>query len=395
MTNKSYGLASALTYGTIAIAANFVNKHAMALLPGLPNSVLMLQLSMSVLVVLVLRAGGALRFPVLSLARCWALLPMSLTYAAHAAFVLRSLAALNVAIYNTLKRLTPVMVLVSKAVIERKAPAAHDVRCVALVVGGCILTGAGDLGFDPIAYTLALVCAALQAAYMLLTEYAPGQAPSDAQQRPALPQGHDPGSLQHSSTAHAAMTVHPEGASDHNSKVHISGAGHLGKEDFSNLRNGSSGGAGRSTTSNQEGVAVAAELLWYASLTSLPCVAVVAAASGELPHLPTSLQSASGALGGPLLLVPWLLLVAGVECTLTGSLVWCTRSNDATTTSVVGVLKGVVAVILGMFIMAGNTRCTWLNVLGMSIVMVAGVYYASIKWFSGGVASSGSPAKRT
>ena len=42
------------------------------------------------------------------------LLPLSLSYAAHAVFVLRSLAKLNVAIYNTLKRLTPVLVLVFK-----------------------------------------------------------------------------------------------------------------------------------------------------------------------------------------------------------------------------------------------------------------------------------------
>jgi len=42
------------------------------------------------------------------------LLALSLAYAIHAVFVLRSLAKLNVAIYNTLKRLTPVLVLIFK-----------------------------------------------------------------------------------------------------------------------------------------------------------------------------------------------------------------------------------------------------------------------------------------
>jgi hypothetical protein len=37
-----------------------------------------------------------------------------MAYAAHAAMVLRSLMYLNVAVYNTLKRLTPVLVLVFK-----------------------------------------------------------------------------------------------------------------------------------------------------------------------------------------------------------------------------------------------------------------------------------------
>ena len=53
-------------------------------------------------------------FPGLNGNRCLQLLPLSLAYAAHAATVLRSLRYLNVAIYNTLKRLTPVLVMVIK-----------------------------------------------------------------------------------------------------------------------------------------------------------------------------------------------------------------------------------------------------------------------------------------
>ena len=59
-------------------------------------------------------AVGIVSFPTLNSARGRQLLPLSLAYAAHAAQALRSLRFLNVAIYNTLKRMTPVLVLAFK-----------------------------------------------------------------------------------------------------------------------------------------------------------------------------------------------------------------------------------------------------------------------------------------
>ncbi len=62
-----------------------------------------------------IRAAGQVSFPPFSMPRLQQLLPLSLAYAVHASLVMRSLAKLNVAMYNVLKRLTPVMVLLFKA----------------------------------------------------------------------------------------------------------------------------------------------------------------------------------------------------------------------------------------------------------------------------------------
>lgn len=61
-----------------------------------------------------LRGTGVLHFPSFSAARFSQLLPLSLAYMVHAMLVLRSLLYLNVAVYNTLKRMTPVLVLLFK-----------------------------------------------------------------------------------------------------------------------------------------------------------------------------------------------------------------------------------------------------------------------------------------
>ncbi|KAF5838733.1 hypothetical protein DUNSADRAFT_2277 [Dunaliella salina] len=61
------------------------------------------------------RALGWVELPPLTLKRWLAMAPMSIAYGLHAALVLRALAALNVPMYNTLKRTTPMMVLVCKA----------------------------------------------------------------------------------------------------------------------------------------------------------------------------------------------------------------------------------------------------------------------------------------
>ncbi len=88
-------------------------RHAVSKLP-LPTAILFVQLATTVLALRATAAFGLLRLPPLTAARAKQLLPISLCYALHAALVLWSLAFLNVPMYNTLKRTTPVLVLVFK-----------------------------------------------------------------------------------------------------------------------------------------------------------------------------------------------------------------------------------------------------------------------------------------
>lgn len=61
---------------------------------------------------------------------------------------------------------------------------------------------------------------------------------------------------------------------------------------------------------------------------------------------------------GPINFTVWLVFTAVAECALTGCMVWCAHVTSAVTTSLVGVLKGVVAVVLGFFLLGESLGST-------------------------------------
>ena len=60
------------------------------------------------------QALRVIQLPPLSAAKAWALLPVTLLYISNVALALLGLQTLNIPMYNTLKRLTPVLVLGAK-----------------------------------------------------------------------------------------------------------------------------------------------------------------------------------------------------------------------------------------------------------------------------------------
>ncbi len=58
---------------------------------------------------------------------------------------------------------SPFDALSKQAVYERKMPGTAESCCVALIVSGCVIAGAGDLTFSLAGYGTALLCAAVQA----------------------------------------------------------------------------------------------------------------------------------------------------------------------------------------------------------------------------------------
>eukprot|EP00201_Polytomella_parva_P021265 CAMPEP_0175045568 /NCGR_PEP_ID=MMETSP0052_2-20121109/4504_1 /TAXON_ID=51329 ORGANISM="Polytomella parva, Strain SAG 63-3" /NCGR_SAMPLE_ID=MMETSP0052_2 /ASSEMBLY_ACC=CAM_ASM_000194 /LENGTH=149 /DNA_ID=CAMNT_0016309131 /DNA_START=150 /DNA_END=599 /DNA_ORIENTATION=- len=72
------------------------------------------------------------------------------------------------------------------------------------------------------------------------------------------------------------------------------------------------------------------------------------------------------------------VLVAGVELVQTGTLLLCTVTNSALTTSIVGVLKGALAVVLGFFFL-GGARVSYIGAFGIAVNLLGGVFYVAVR----------------
>ena len=92
-------------------------------------------------------------------------------YNANVAFALGSLAKVSVPTYNTLKRMTPAIVLIANRVFRLKPdPSRSVVLTITVVIFGCLVAGYGDLEFDPLGYVMGLTSCMLQASYMICVE---------------------------------------------------------------------------------------------------------------------------------------------------------------------------------------------------------------------------------
>eukprot|EP00878_Enallax_costatus_P030713 GHUV01033491.1.p1 GENE.GHUV01033491.1~~GHUV01033491.1.p1 ORF type:complete len:138 (+),score=5.56 GHUV01033491.1:2-415(+) len=99
------------------------------------------------------------------------LLGISFFYTANTAFALFGLRGMNLSMYTAVKHLTPVVILVTKSVWERKLPASRLTASVLLVVVGCITASVGDLSFDIWANSYAFCSVLTQSVYLLLVEF--------------------------------------------------------------------------------------------------------------------------------------------------------------------------------------------------------------------------------
>ena len=161
---------SALLYAVCAVSMNFTNKAALMVFPY-ANTLLLIQMMTVLAVILPLRALKIVNFPALSVKRARTQMPVTVLYAGNVSCALLGLRLLDVPMYSTLKRLTPMMVLLTKWRMTHKAPSRGIFASMALVVLGCFIAGAGDLSFDLRGYSFALASCMLQAAYLLLVEY--------------------------------------------------------------------------------------------------------------------------------------------------------------------------------------------------------------------------------
>lgn len=92
---------------------NFVNKYTMAVFP-LPMVVLIPQMAITFAIIHPLLLLGYLDFPRFNMAKCRQLFWITVLYTGNTAFALYGLITLNIPMYSTLKRLTPMFVLLTK-----------------------------------------------------------------------------------------------------------------------------------------------------------------------------------------------------------------------------------------------------------------------------------------
>ncbi|PNH07699.1 Protein MEMO1 [Tetrabaena socialis] len=342
---------------------------------------------------------------------------------------------------------------------DRRCPERQVVAAVVMVVGGCLVAGVGDLSFDAPGYTAALVCAALQAAYIMLAEAAghqpkagaggpegagPGAACwlsvclpcgggkqqagvwlralrarfSGEERAPLLAAQHHAGSGPYMQLG-AGKDAEAGGGSGGNSRRDSLGGGGTasgpalqpplsrhhydgdgGKAAISLTASSSAAAAG--TPPSAAGTApppataspgaAAAEVLHYVGLLGTPLLAAALLLTDEPARLGPGLATARVRVAGGAMLddgpfgngaapyYTWLAVTSVAECALTGSMVLCAGVTGALTTSIVGVLKGVAAVVLGFFLL-GGVRFAPLNVAGITVrsMRLAQEVYAELK----------------
>ncbi|GIL68560.1 hypothetical protein Vafri_21813 [Volvox africanus] len=380
------GLCIAVIYGAVAVFANFVNKYAVEVLP-LPVTILLTQTLTTAIVLRAMAALEIISVPPLRAVRLQQLASLSICYTLHAVLVLYSLAFLSVPMYNTLKRLTPVMVLAAKAVVDRRWPDVQTTSSVLLIVSGCMVAGAGDLSFDGQGYTLALVCAFMQAAYILLAEKASGS--GGGSQNVPRKKYHTSGSDLSDVEGKTG-----EGGQGHEASIKEPLAHSTGVEVHANAHAASSRGVAVTPqhsnntmsghpqatclSSDANAPLSATELLYSICVISVLPLAAVCIISGEgarAPGLLKTLQLSLGQVG----FLSWLSVTAVTEGLLTGSVILCTQMNSALTTSIVGVLKGAVSSVLGFFLL-GGVKFHIVNVAGIVMNTVGGIWYSAIQY---------------
>lgn len=323
-----------------------------------------------------------------------------------------------------------ILLPIAQVFIDRKYPDMNVTASMLLSVSGCIIAAAGDLSFDSQGYTVALVCAALQATYMMLAEaQTKGKAASSgsnsSSSSPSLVSSSRPGAggyfgslmtILHKNAGMSSTGVRSEPSSpakkqqtqQHQELTLLASGTGTGLEEetalsaaaipaWADSKGASSDGTERlpllSSAAESEKAAkhssssssLAApkitktspfEILYYMGIVGCPLLLGAVAYSGELEHALVMFQHQYDILG-PINSAIWMFWIASVEGMLTGCMIWCAQVNNALTTSIVGVLKGVFATLLGFFLL-GGIRFSVVNVTGICITLVGGSWYTWI-----------------
>ncbi|XP_020588830.1 putative UDP-sugar transporter DDB_G0278631 isoform X2 [Phalaenopsis equestris] len=117
------------------------------------------------------------------------------------------------------------------------------------------------------------------------------------------------------------------------------------------------------------------EIMLYNAILSIPFLLFIIIATAEFPHSLALLIEKAHSFSFFLIFI--LSLVMGIVLNFTMFL--CTTVNSALTTTIVGVLKGVGSTTLG-FLLLGGVEVHALNITGLIINTIGGVWYSYAKY---------------
>ncbi|XP_048579399.1 UDP-galactose/UDP-glucose transporter 7 isoform X1 [Nematostella vectensis] len=291
------GILAALFYGLTSGSMSFLNKILLTSYSfHFPNILMLMQVTVTAAGLEILRAKEITDIPKYTLERAMTFLIPSVCFALQTSLALRALSILSIPMYNTLRRLLPLVTLLFTRLVLKASPSKVIIASVILVVMGCIIAGLGDLHFSSDAYICALGSVLSQSFYLTYIQ----------------------------------------------------------------------------KTGAEKGLSALA-VLHLNSINCIPILMAYVVLSHEIMDVYHYTQYKNN--GFEVMIVIDVLM----GCVLNYSLFLCATANSALTTSLVGVVKGVLTTFIGFFTF-GGVPATFLTVSGVVLNTLGGVLYSYGKY---------------
>jgi len=158
ISGEWYGFFLAVSYGLTSISITFFNKALLSTY-GFPyaQTITLGQVIFSILFMHIMKKFKLLDYPDWSSAVAKQVLPLSLCFLFMVATGLASLALVNIPMFNALRRLSTVLVIVGEYFMLGKVTATDEASSVFLMIFGAMVAGWADLTFDLLGYGLSFV----------------------------------------------------------------------------------------------------------------------------------------------------------------------------------------------------------------------------------------------
>jgi len=162
------GFFVAFTYGVISISITFFNKAVLSVYSfNYSNTLTLGQMITAIVFLWALKRARLIHFADFNVATAKAALPLALWFSGMVITGLWSLGYVNVPIYNTLRRMTTLIVIVAEFVSFKKLVPLDEGFSVVLMVAGAFVAGYGDLTFNFVGYSLTILNCLVTAGYLV------------------------------------------------------------------------------------------------------------------------------------------------------------------------------------------------------------------------------------
>eukprot|EP01112_Ceratiomyxa_fruticulosa_P010585 TRINITY_DN2810_c0_g3_i5.p1 TRINITY_DN2810_c0_g3~~TRINITY_DN2810_c0_g3_i5.p1 ORF type:complete len:204 (+),score=20.13 TRINITY_DN2810_c0_g3_i5:864-1475(+) len=168
MMGEWYGFFVAVSYGLTSISITFLNKTVLSIYSFHYSLTMTLaQVILSIVFLRILKFLRWIDFPGYEMTTGKKVFPLAVCFVFMVATGLASLVNVNIPMFNALRRLTTLMVIVGEYVLLSKTSPVDEVASVLLMCFGAVIAGWADLTYDSFGYFLAFVSCFCTAAYLI------------------------------------------------------------------------------------------------------------------------------------------------------------------------------------------------------------------------------------